>query len=295
MVATIKKHLISILMLLAVIGFVIWGLIPKPIEVELGQVELGPMMVTLEETGKTRVTERYVVSAPVNGEACRLNLNVGDTVTKDQLLLTISPLHSEVLDARTRAQAEAKVSAARSALEAAKAKVLLTTANANRAQNKLKRIEAMLQKKLVSDEEFEQARTNLLISQASLSEAQFQVEVVSYELKNALITLNYASGQQQNPGQKIEVLAPIDGTMLKIHRKCEGPVNTGDPLFDIGDESALEVIADVLSADAVKIRPGMKVLFERWGGPQPLEGRVCTVEPAGFTKISALGVEEQRV
>ncbi|WP_373018785.1 efflux RND transporter periplasmic adaptor subunit [Thiomicrorhabdus sp.] len=279
-----------------IIALLVWGFWPQPVPIESTQVKRGPLTVTVEKEGRTRVIDRYVISSPVNGMTCRMHLKVGDEVTKGETLLGITPLESQVLDSRSRAQAEAQVAAARSALHAAKEQALAADAAAHLANDKVKRYKPLIEKGLVSQETYDQANTESLTANASKRSADFNVEVANYELQAALTILEYSAAKPTDePVERVPVKSPINGRILKVARKCEGPVTTGESLLEVGDPTALEVEVDVLSADAVKIKPGMTVLFDRWGGEQTLQGIVRNIEPVGFTKISALGVEEQRV
>ncbi|HEY5715618.1 MAG TPA: HlyD family efflux transporter periplasmic adaptor subunit, partial [Psychromonas sp.] len=243
-----------------------------------------------------RVIDRYVISASVDGVASRQNLKVGDTVKQGQVLLGITALQSQVLDPRSRAQAQAQVAARKSALQAAQEQANAASALAQLAINELARLQPLLEQALISREVFDKAQTEVQTTAASKRSAYFRVEVAKYELEAARTALQYSAAVDSGePVEQVLVRSPIDGKVLKVARECAGPVRTGDPLLEVGDPSALEVEVDVLSADAVKIKPGMRVLFDRWGGDKPLEGLVRVVEPVGFTKASALGVEEQRV
>lgn len=279
-----------------IIGLLVWGFWPKPVVIESTKVTRAPMSVTIEENGRTRVIDRYIIASPVNGMTCRMHLKVGDEVTQGQTLLSITPLESPVLDSRSRAQAEAQVSVAKAALKAAKEQAYSVAAAAQLASDELKRYQPLIQKGLISQETFDQARTQSLTASADRRSADFRVEVADYELKAALTTLEYSAASPHDiPQERVLVKSPIDGKILNVNRKCEDPVTIGESLLEIGNPSALEVAVDVLSADAVKIKPGIKVLFDRWGGEGSLEGVVRLIEPVGFTKVSALGVEEQRV
>ncbi|BCN93167.1 membrane protein [Thiomicrorhabdus immobilis] len=281
---------------LVITGLLVWGFWPKPVMVETTQVHRAPLTVGIEEDGRTRVIDRYVILAPVNGMTCQMKLHVGDTVTQGENLLGITPLRSQVLDSRSRAQAEAQVSAAKSAVQAAQAQANSAKAAAQLAQEKFQRYQPLLSKGLISQETHDEAKTASLTANANMRSANFAVEVAKYELQAAMTTLQFSAIQPDKQQQeRVAVNSPITGKILKVERKCEGPVMTGEALLEVGDPTALEVEVDVLSADAVRIKPGMKVLFDRWGGDHPLEGVVRLIEPVGFTKISALGVEEQRV
>lgn len=279
-----------------IVGLLVWGFWPRPVLVETVAVKRAPMTVTVEEEGRTRVIDRFIVSAPVDGVACRIQLDVGDSVTKDQTLLSISPLESQVLDPRSRAAAEARVDAAKSALASARQQAAAAEATAAFQHNELKRLTPLAEKGVISKGALDKAHMDVLTADAALRAANHGVEVARYELEAAETALKYSAGTiTGDPAIRVPVRSPVTGKILKLPHECEGPVRTGEPLLEVGDPSLLEVEVDVLSDDAVKIEPGMRVLFDRWGGDQPLEGRVRVVEPVGFTKISALGVEEQRV
>ena len=296
MFTLLRQHPLIIVIASLVGGLLAWGFWPQAVPVEAVAAMRAPMTVTIEEEGRTRVIDRYVISAPVDGVACRVQLDVGDPVTQGQVLLGITPLESEVLDPRSRAQAKARVAAAESALRAAREEVEAAVAAMELADTELERLRPLAEEGVVSHEMFGKAQALAKTTAAAKRSAEFNVEVARYDLEAARTTLQYsAAASNDDPVERVPVKAPIDGRILKIHHECEGPVRTGEPLLEVGDPAALEIEVDVLSADAVRIQPGMPVRFERWGGDQPLHGLVRTIEPVGFTKISALGVEEQRV
>ena len=291
----LSDHPAVLVVALLVVALLVWGFWPQPVDVEAVAVQRAPLTITVEEEGRSRVIDRYVVSAPVDGVACRVQLDVGDPVQKGEVLLTITPLESRVLDQRSRAQARAAVAAARSSLAAAKEQASAAESAAQLAANELARLQPLVQKGLASQGDLDKATTEVQTSAAARRSADFGVQVASYELEAAQSVLDYGASGDDEAAERVPVTSPITGKVLKVPRECEGPVRTGDPLLEVGDPSALEVEVDVLSADAVQIKPGMQVLFERWGGERPLQGVVRMVEPVGFTKFSALGVEEQRV
>jgi HlyD family secretion protein len=294
-----KKHPVITSISVLIVVLLIWGFWPQPVFVEAIEAKRAPLTITIEEEGRTRVVDRYVISAPVDGVTCRQDLDVGDEVKQGQVLLGITPMESQVLDPRSRAQAIAQVAAAKSALHAAEQQAEAAQAAAELAVIEHKRLKPLVEKGVISADAFDKAATQVETTAATQRSADFQVEVARYELQAANSVLEYrtasASGNPGEPAERISVVSPIDGKVLKVVRECEGPVRTGDSLLEVGDPTVLEIEVDVLSADAVKIKPGMKVLFERWGGEAPLEGVVRLIEPVGFMKISALGVEEQRV
>ena len=292
---SLKQHPVIAVISLLLVALLLWGFWPQPVMVEMVAVTRAPMTVSIEEEGRTRVIERYSIAAPVDGVACRVKLNVGDSVEQGQVLLSITPLESQVLDPRSRAQAGSQVAAAEAALSAAKERASAAAAAARLAETELTRLRALVEKDVISRESFDRAVTEAQTSAAEKRSADFSVDVAMYELQAAQTVLEYTVGSAGEAAERVPVRSPIDGRILKLVRECEGPVRTGEALLEVGDPTALEVEVDLLSADAVKIRPRMKVLFERWGGERALEGVVRNIEPVGFTKYSALGVEEQRV
>ncbi len=291
-----RRRLIWLLVLLLIIAALVYGFRPQPSRVDIASVSLGPMRVSVEEEGKTRVTDRYEVSASVAGTTCRVDLNVGDPVTKGQVLTTIKPLESQALDPRSQAEAEARVAAAQSALQAAEQTAQSAESEMQLAARELSRLRPLFEKGHISQRQLDQATAMAQTSRAASRSAQFSVEVAQHELEAARTALSYTGADNANrPEANVQVRSPIDGRILALHQECEGVVSAGQSLLVVGDIRSLEIETEVLSEDAVRIKPGMRVEFHRWGGDTPLQGRVRNVEPVGFTKVSALGVEEQRV
>lgn len=270
-----------------------YGFWPKPHAVEVALVSRAPLEETVDNEGVTRVMDRYVVSAPVPGFAQRIDLDVGDTVKRGQTLVTLEPLRPEALNPRAQAEAEARVAAAQAAVQAAEAQARSAAAEAELAVSDLKRLVKLSKSQSVAQDKLEAARVKTLTTGANMRSAGFGVKVARYELQAARTALAYTG--QSGAGRDVTVTAPVGGQVLKVEHESEGTVAAGSALIEIGDPRSLEVAVDVLSADAVKIQPGMAVRFKRWGGDKPLQGIVRTVEPVAFTKVSALGVEEQRV
>ena len=281
--------------LLLIAAALAYGFRPQPRLVDVAQAKRAPMQVSIQEEGRSRVVDRYIITAPVAGTTCRVDLEVGDAVAKNEPLLNISPLQSQPLDPRSQAEARARVAAAEASLRAAEENVDVARAEAELAGKELVRLEPLVAEGHISEERLDQARAVKRGSEAALRSAEFAVAVANHELEAARTALQYTGDQSSNPQDVVQVLAPVTGRILKIHQECEGVVSRGQALLEIGDTRTLEIETDVLSEDAVKIRPGMPVLYERWGGEDPLAGQVRRVEPVGFTKVSALGVEEQRV
>jgi HlyD family secretion protein len=281
-----------LLLIVAALGY---GFRPLPRPVDTASATRASMQVAIEEEGKTRVIDRYIITAPVAGTTCRVDLDVGDSVEKNEVLVNINPLQSQALDPRSRAEAEARVAAAEAALRAAEQNVDSAQADADLAGKELKRLGPLAEQGHVSQNRLDQAGAQKRSAVAALHSAEFAVDVAKHELEAARTALRYTGNRSSNPEDMVQVLAPVGGRILKLQHECEGVVTRGEPLLEIGDTRSLEIETDVLSADAVKIKPGMPVLYERWGGEEALTGQVRRVEPVGFTKISALGVEEQRV
>lgn len=286
----------TVLLALAVAAGIGYGFMPRPVAVELVQAHKGSLAVTVDEEGRTRVRERYVVAAPVAGEARRITLKVGDAVAAGQVVALLDPVASASLDPRSRAQANARVSAAEAALQVARENARSAEAESRLAEQEIARTEALGKERFLSQAAVDQARARLQAGQAGRQAAVYAVQVARHELEAARAALaQTAALARGGPAETLRVTAPVAGNVLAVPHESAGAVQPGQALLEIGNPRALEVMVEVLSTAAVKIRPGAKVLLDRWGGEQPLEGRVRVVEPAGFTKVSALGVEEQRV
>jgi HlyD family secretion protein len=280
----IRKLLGPTLAALLVLGSLLYSFIPVPIQVDVAIVERGSLLMTVDREGKTRVREPYVVSAPLAGRITRIELHPGDRVEQDQTVLAvIEPGDPSLLDPRARAEAEARV---RAAEEASK----LAEMNLQQARSEAERARRLGAARNISEEEFERALYRERAANFSLHIAQFEHQV-------ALAALQ--STQPLKPGEThaphLEIRSPISGSVLEVLQESSRTIPVGTELLKIGDTSHLECVIDVLTTDAVKIPYGAPVFLEHWGGEQPLAGRVRLIEPAAFTKVSALGVEEQRV
>ena len=296
MTAQTRRRVFVISVAAIVVLALVYGFIPKPIPVDTATVSRGPLRVTVEEEARTRVRDRFVISAPVQGFLRRIELDAGDLVKKGQQVAALDPARSTVLDPRSRAEGEAAVAAAQAALETAKEKARAASADAEYSRQRLARVKELFDGGYVSKDDYDQAEAAAKKANAVRDSSDSAAGTAKADLDRAKSVLRYSGARYQGgAGESVIVRSPVAGTVLKLHRQSEGVVNVGEPLLDIGDPRNLEVKSEVLSAQAVKIGTGTRVLFERWGGPQVLEGRVRVVEPAGFTKVSSLGVEEQRV
>ena len=294
---TVRRRFGLIVLTVAIVAALGYGFWPQPLWVEAATVAPRPLRVTVEAEGKTRLIDRYVLSAPVAGYLHRIDWNIGDSIQKGQPLAMIDPLPSAVLDPRRRAEAEARVAASEASLQATQQTATAARAEADYAKLDFERLSALCQRQcVVTEAERDRAESRTRQTQAQLRSAQFAVEVARHEVEAAKTALRHSAAQPGGAAREtVVVRAPLDGQVLGRPRQSEGIVEPGAALLEVGDPRALEIAVDVLSADAVRIRPGTPLVLERWGGEQPLEAITRTVEPVGFTKLSALGVEEQRV
>ena len=282
---------LATILLLSLVG---WGLWPKPIIIETGVVARAPLTVRVSEEGKTRVRNRYVVAAPVAGSMRRVPLKPGDPVAAGQTVLTtIEPLVTPLLDPRARAQAEAVVAMREAAGKQAAAALTSATTAMKLAAADRDRMRAVTQRGTLSESDRDRMEADASIKAAEVRAAEFALQVSAYELAQARAVLERPAGVLAN--NLVAVKSPVAGRVLKVMQESETVVTPGMAILEVGDPTDIEIEAEILSRDAVTIRPGDSVEVEQWGGEIPLHGRVRRVEPAAFTKISALGVEEQRV
>ncbi len=273
----------------ALIGLIVAGLWPKPIPVETVTVSQGALRATVNEEGKTRIKQRYLVSAPVTGQLRRIPYKAGAQMVGDETVVAIiDPVSPTLLDPRARAQAEARRDASAANLEKARASHLF-------AQSELRRSQSLHAQKTISAQELETAQLRETAAEREVAAAggvlrQAEAELAEFSVSN--VKGGSPTGTNRQP---LEIKAPVSGRVLRVFEESSRVVMLGTPLVEVGDPADLEVIVEVLSRDGAAIAPGAKVEFEQWGGPVPLQGRVRLVEPSAFTKISALGVEEQRV
>jgi HlyD family secretion protein len=282
---------------LLVIGLV-FALAPRPVAVDLLTLAPGPMAETLDEEGEARLHDIFGVSAPVTGQLRRVEVHVGDAVQANLTVLAqIEPIDPTFLDLRSEAQAQAAIRAAESALKLADAEVEQALAEYEFAVAERRRARELVTHGTISVRESDSAERSYRSSAAALATAQAGQQVRKFELERARAQLLSPSERHVRDGgcDCLHLMAPVSGTVLRIVDASERVVNAGELLLEIGNPAELEIVADFLSTDAVRIEPGQRVIIERWGHDTLLEGRVRRVEPYGFTKVSALGVEEQRV
>jgi HlyD family secretion protein len=275
---------------------VLMALWPKSAAVDLAPVERGPLTITVDEEGKTRVRERFVVSAPVAGRVQRIELEPGDKLVRNETVVALfSPADPVLLDIRSRTEAEAGVKAAEAAYGRAQAERERAAAVERLAKADFARMSALHKEALISQQSFDSTESQAQTAEEALRSAEFGVVNAGYEVTMARARLLSASRDPGAAPQPIVIRAPITGVVLKRLRESETIVPAGEPLLELGDPRRLEIVSDFLSTDAVRIRPGSPVIIERWGGENTVRGHVRRVEPSGFMKVSALGVEEQRV
>jgi HlyD family secretion protein len=296
--ASLRRILIVALLATLVVAGLVFAFWPQPVPVDFATIGRGPMLVTIDDEGETRVKDVYQVSAPVNGRALRIEAEVGDPVKGGETVVaTIQEAAPAFLDIRSRRQAEAQVAAAEAARALAETEQRRAEAELRFAEADLARAQQLARRDTAAERTVELAELEVQIRRAALAAAAATLEARAAELAAARATLIEPSADSAAMGEVccLQIKAPVDGTVLQIHRKSEGVVAAGTPLLEIGDPGQLEVVVDLLSQDAIKVRPGAMVFIEDWGGGETLEGRVRRVEPFGFTKVSALGIEEQRV
>lgn len=289
----IRRGLLAVT-LLVVVGLVVVAWIPNPIEVEVAEVARGPLVVTVNEDGRTRVKDRYIVSAPITGNLARLDLEAGDTIEAGQVLARLVPLPPPLLDSRTRAEAKARVDAAQAALRQSQAAVNRARYERDFAKQESERALAVVKQGGLARSDADRAVSNYRSAQEQVSSANFGARVAEHQLKLAQTALLQLSGKAEDTEQ-LEIVSPVAGQVLEVFQESEGVVQGGTPIVEVGDPAALEIVVDVLSQDATRIPAGARTTIERWGGKTPLRAHVRVVEPSAFTKLSALGVEEQRV
>lgn len=281
---------------LIVLALLVWAFMPRATEVEVASVTQGRFERSVQEDGKTRLRDRYVVSTPLAGRVARITLRQGDSVERDAMVATLWPLVPALLDERARDQQNAHVGTLEASVSRAKANVGRAMAALDQARAELKRNEALAKEGFVSPNQNETGRLTVRLREQELESARQEESGARHELDQSRIALRqYSSGSTGAQQRAWQIKAPVSGKILKIQQQSEGIVQAGTPLMELGNPSQLEVVVDVLTEDAAQIRPGTPVQLSNWGGPETLEGRVRLIEPAAFTKVSALGVEEQRV
>lgn len=285
------KRALLVLFGLGIVAAIAYGFMPKPVDVDTANVTRGPLQITIDEEGRTRVIDRFTVFAPVAANMQRITLKPGDAVAAGSVVARMTALPPQPLDTRARRQAESNVEAARADVEQAAARVQAAQADVDYSEKEVERLKTLMQGRNTSQDSVDAAQSRHKGANAALTSAQFGEAAAKFRLDAASAALI----EDPEPGKLLEIKSPVPGRVLAVPRASEGPVSPGQPLVEIGDTTRMEVVAEMLSRDAVQVKPGMKAKLERWGGKDSLPAMVRMVEPSGETRISALGVEEQRV
>jgi HlyD family secretion protein len=286
------RYAIGAIIVLAIIG----GLWPKPAKVDTGVVARGPLTVSVFEEGKTRIRNRYVISAPVSGFLKRVPLRHASRIEAGRTVLaTIAAGPSGLLDPRALAESEARLKVAQAMESARQAELDRAAATLDLARKELARMEELRQTGVISAQEWDIADNRVQVLSRELRASEFGLRVAEFEVLQAKAALFQSHSPDPDLSDPLQILAPVDGYVLNIYEENARVVPPGTPIMEVGDPRDIEAEIELLSSDAVAVRPGASVSIERWGGDAPLSGRVSVVERGGFTKISALGVEEQRV
>lgn len=287
----IVRRSLTVLAVLAAVALLVVLFRPQPVPVELAVAVRTPLRVTVDEEGETRIEPRYMVGAPVTGRLEAITLREGDPVRRGG---AVARLHPRPLDPRTREQAEAGLRAAQASEAETRAGVGEAQAALADAERNLARVEAIEAAGVLAREQLDRARTDVEVRREVLRAARHRAEAAAFQVESARAALMAAGAADTGDAAALDVLSPVTGTVLRVLERSERVVEAGTPLLELGDPTDIEVVVDVLSTDAIAIRPGAEMLLEPGGGTL-LHGRVRLVEPAGFTKVSPLGVEEQRV
>jgi HlyD family secretion protein len=285
-------------LVLAVVAGLVYAFRPQPVPVDLAQVAQGSLVVTVDEEAETRVRDVFVLSAPVSGRLRRIEAEVGDRVIANETLVAqIEPADPAFLDLRSESQARAAVQAAESGLALAKAELVEAIAELEFAESELERAEELSDREIIARRTLDDARRLFKTRTAAVNTAQAAVNMRQFEVAEARARLVSPTQRREADGECdcISITAPVSGQILRLLHESEVVVEAGEPLVEIGDPESLEIVADLLSSDAVRVEPGHQVIIDEWGGAFPLAGVVRRIEPFGFTKVSALGIEEQRV
>jgi HlyD family secretion protein len=279
-----------------VVAVFVWAFRPQPVPVETAEVRQGAFELTVDEDGKTRVRERYVVSAPVAGRLARVRVKAGDAVRAGAAVAELSPVAPAMIDARTARELNERVGVAEAALDQARAKVARAEAALEQAQTDVTRQEQLRSDGFVAAAVLDQALLAARVQAKELEATRFAQLGAAHDLAQARAAVMRAreAATTRRPGTAWPIESPVDGHVLRVLQESETVVAVGTPLLEVADPTQLEVVVDVLSTDGRRIATGARVDIDAGPGPR-LVGRVRRVEPAAFTKVSALGVEEQRV
>lgn len=307
------RRLVLLAVALGVLAMIGLAMLPKPVGVDLATVKQGPLQVTVDEDGQTRIKERYIVSTPLGGRLLRIGLDVGDEVQAgESVVARIQPTDPELLDPRAIAQAQARVKAAEARLSQSDTQLEKAIVSQEFAESEYARVQQLSQRQAATPSQVDEKRLAMNAADKDIEAARFARNIAEFELELERAALLRTQGSDDNQADSSDaaaseadaipdengqflIRAPISGRVLKLFQESATIATPGMELVELGDPHDLEVVVDVLSSDAVRIEPGDRALLDQWGGEEPLSATVRLIEPSGFTKISALGVEEQRV
>lgn len=264
---------------------------PKPNEVEAARAVKGPLQVTVDEDGETRAHDRFTIAAPIAGRLSRIDFHEGDQVRPETVLATISPLP---LEAREIAEIRARIQSAQARKREADEQLARWESDHAQATRDLNRAQLLAKDRIIAQQELEQAVSKQQSTAKEVAAAKFRVQSAAADVERERAGLVSLEAQQSQAGRLVEIRPPVRCRILRILEKSERVLSFGSPIIVLSNPQKIEIVVDLLSTDAVKVQPGAPVIIENWGGPAPLRARVRTVEPYGFTKVSALGIEEQR-
>ncbi|MDH3608638.1 MAG: HlyD family efflux transporter periplasmic adaptor subunit [Gammaproteobacteria bacterium] len=296
--AKTRRSIFWLIILVLIVAGLIFTFRPQPIPVDLIKVAQGPMIVTVEEEGETRVKDVYMLSAPVTGHMLRIDAEVGDDViAAETLVAQIRPINPEFLDKRSEEEARAAIKTAEASLALTEAQLVEAQSEFDFAVTELERANKLIQQQVIPQRALDNAKRDYKSKRAGVNTAKAALRARQFELAQARAHLVSPADVQTNDQdcQCVTILSPITGKILQVLHESEGVISMGTPLVEIGDPANLEIVVDFLSSDAVRIQPGQRVIIEEWGGESALQGTVRKIEPFGFTKTSALGIDEQRV
>ena len=296
--AKTRRSIFWLIILVLIVAGLFFTFRPQPIPVDLIKVAQGPMVVTVEEEGETRVKDVYMLSATVTGHMLRIDAEAGDdVVAAETLVAQIKPIDPEFLDLRSEEEARAAVKTAEASLTLAEAQLVEAQSEFDFAVSELGRANKLIQQQVIPQRELDNAKRDYKSKRAMVNTAKAALRARQFELAQARAHLVSPADIKTNDQdcQCVTILSPITGKILQVLHESEGVISMGTPLVEIGDPANLEIVVDFLSSDAVRIQPGQRVIIEEWGGESALQGTVRKIEPFGFTKTSALGIDEQRV
>ncbi len=278
------------------VGAIVFGMLPKPIEVEIAPVTAGPLTVSVLEEGKTRIRHRYTISAPVGAHLNRVELRAGAPIEAGKTVLaTLTPEASSFLNPRAQAEAEARVKASEATRMMHETQVERARAALDLAQKEMARARELKKSGAIATKEWDTAESQATVLSRELHMAEFSLQTADFEVAQAKAALQQAQSPAPEKVEPLKILSPVDGFILNVFEESARVVTPGMPIMEVGDPRDMEAEIELLSSDAAGVQPGAEVSIEQWGGDQPLRGRVTVVEPGGYTKVSSLGVEEQRV